>query len=115
MWAEILERHLDDRRKNDYHRSDIGNLSLYDVIMTRFFRPRRKSYQSCKSAAAYTYRTTQWAQGSSLFQGWRRRLGVITVKRVNLGNSAKDAHFLFVQKFIRAAEIVTFFLVFPPR
>lgn len=24
MWAEIIERHLDDRRKNDYHRSEIG-------------------------------------------------------------------------------------------
>lgn len=24
MWADILERHLNDRRRNDYHRSDIG-------------------------------------------------------------------------------------------
>lgn len=24
LWADILERHLDDRRKNDYHRSDVG-------------------------------------------------------------------------------------------
>lgn len=24
MWADILERHLHDRRRNDYHRSDIG-------------------------------------------------------------------------------------------
>ena len=24
LWAQILDLHLDDRRKNDYHRSDVG-------------------------------------------------------------------------------------------
>ena len=28
MWADILERHLNDRRRNDYHRSDIGKQLL---------------------------------------------------------------------------------------
>ena len=24
LWAQILDLHLEDRRKNDYHRSDVG-------------------------------------------------------------------------------------------
>ena len=35
MWAEILERHLDDRRKNDYHRSDIGKFYFVAVFNSK--------------------------------------------------------------------------------
>ena len=31
MWADILERHLNDRRRNDYHRSDIGKYIFYKI------------------------------------------------------------------------------------
>ena len=78
-----------------------------------FFRPRRKSYQSCKSSAANTYRAAQRSKGSSFLQGWRRRLGVRkTVKRVNLGNSAKDAHFYLSKKslFSTGRNFVDFLL-----
>jgi len=58
MWAEILERHLDDRRKNDYHRSDIGRDGK--VIKVMKVPPRtlleqlngRKGQRSFKGGAA---------------------------------------------------------------
>lgn len=41
MWAEILERHLDDRRKNDYHRSDIGKFYCTSLLTVPFLEDKK--------------------------------------------------------------------------